>query len=240
MVQSATGGGGGAPSYFSGGTSTPTFYKSNPAPAAQPKKAAPKKKAPKPVYAPAPPPPPRAPSGGGGVRPTGGVGSNSSGRISTKAPPPPAKPAAPALTPAQKAAQDQKYLLTDTAYQTQNNLLTKAAKDYLTQKTSQENTYNTQYGTNLSELEKQQGVDYGNTEADYAARGMGAGSGSAQKALADLLNQYKTRKGQLLTDKNTYLGGLGSAYTNFQGEQTAAQDRYKLEALARRAAAMGM
>lgn len=190
-------------------------------------------------YAPRPPSNPYRNTGGGGGRgggTSGGVGSNSSGRISNKAPAPPAKPAAPAVSPAEA---ERRYLLTDTAYKAQNDALTKALSDYQIQKASQENQYGTQYTTNVGELGKQEKLDLGNTEADYAARGMGFGSGSSIKALADLRNQYDAREAQLLADKTNYLGNLGSAYTNFQGEQGINRARYKQEALARRAAQLG-
>lgn len=170
--------------------------------------------------------------GGGGGGFSRGVGSNSSGRISSKAPPPAPKPPPPP-NPAQ-------WLLTDTAYKAQMDAQQKAMKDYMAQKTAQENTYNTEYTTNLGDLGKQEKLDYGDLEADYGARGMGFGSGAAQKALADLTGQYNDREARLLADRNEYLANLTNALTNFQGTSNINQQRYKQEALARRAARYGL
>lgn len=186
---------------------------------------------------------PRRSGGGGGGGFSGGprlnyqpsgrsIGSNTQGRISAVAPPPPAPPPAP------KPPSIDQWLAGDTTYGGQMSASKKALADYLAQMTSQQNQYNTDYERNTMALGDQEKLATTDTENDYAARGMST-SGLYLKALADLKADYDKREGGLAEGRAAFLANLGSGKTNFMSQQQIEQAKYKQDAINRRAAQYG-
>lgn len=156
------------------------------------------------------------------------VGSNSTGRISSIAPPPPAPPAPP------RPPDINSWLAGDTAYKQQMDASKKALADYIAQMTGQQNNYETEYTRNTMNLADQEKQARTGTEEDYASRGLST-SGLFLKALADLTANYDKQESALGAGRAEFLSNLQNGLTNFKSTQGINNTRYKNEALNRRA-----
>jgi hypothetical protein len=146
------------------------------------------------------------------------------------APPAPKKPAAPKGPP----SLDQ-WLAGDTAYKQQMDAAAKASADYVTQMTGQQNAYNTEYTRNMRNLNDQEKVDGRNATDDFAARGM-MNSGLFIKDATDRTTDYNKRESTLNDGKSEFIANLGFGRTNFDSTQNLNKQRYRNEAIQRRAA----
>lgn len=156
------------------------------------------------------------------------VGSSSTGRISSIAPPPPAPPSPP------KAPDANAWLAGDTTYKQQMDASKKALADYIAQMTGQQNNYETEYTRNTMNLADQEKQARTNTEEDYASRGLST-SGLFLKALSDLATQYDKQESALSSGRAEFLSNLQNGLTNFKSTQGINNTRYRNEALNRRA-----
>lgn len=157
-------------------------------------------------------------------KPSPAVGSNSIGAIS------PTAPVQPNVD---------EWLANDVAYRTQSNQLAKAWADYQAQSKQTENQYRTDYTSKQSELGKTRELAGQELEADYASRGM-LGSGLYAKAYTDYSTDYDNRQKQLDTGLSDFLANLLSQTNNYKSEQDIASEKAKQDAIARRAASMGV
>jgi len=157
-------------------------------------------------------------------KPSPAVGSNSTGAIS------PTAPVQPNVD---------EWLANDVAYRTQSNQLAKAWADYQAQSKQTENQYRTDYTSKQSELGKTRELAGQELEADYASRGM-LGSGLYAKAYTDYSTDYDNRQKQLDTGLSDFLANLLSQTNNYKSEQDIASEKAKQDAIARRAASMGV
>lgn len=157
-------------------------------------------------------------------KPSPAVGSNSTGAIS------PTAPVQPNVD---------EWLANDVAYRTQSNQLAKAWADYQAQSKQTENQYRTDYTSKQSELGKTRELAGQELEADYASRGM-LGSGLYAKAYTDYSTDYDNRQKQLDTGLSDFLANLLSQTNNYKSEQDIVSEKAKQDAIARRAASMGV
>ncbi len=152
------------------------------------------------------------------------VGSNAVGAIS------PTAPVQPNVD---------EWLANDVAYKTQSDQLAKAWADYQAQSKQSENQYRTDYTSKQSELGKTRELAGQELEADYASRGM-LGSGLYAKAYTDYSTDYDNRQKQLDTGLSDFLANLLSQTNNYKSEQDIASEKAKQDAIARRAASLGV
>lgn len=152
------------------------------------------------------------------------VGSSSTGVIS------PTAPVAPNVD---------EWLANDVAYKTQSDQLTKAWQDYQARSKQGEGQYRTDYTGRANELAKAREANAKELESDYASRGM-MGSGLYAKAFTDFSNDYDNRQKQLDTGLSDFLANLLSQSQDFQSEQSIAAEKTKQDAIARRAATLGL
>ena len=157
-------------------------------------------------------------------KPSPAVGSNSTGAIS------PTAPVQPNVD---------EWLANDVAYKTQSDQLAKAWADYQAQSKLTENQYRTDYTSKQSELGKTRELAGQELEADYASRGM-LGSGLYAKAYTDYSTDYDNRQKQLDTGLSDFLANLLAQTNNYKSEQDIAAEKAKQDAIARRAASMGV
>ncbi len=152
------------------------------------------------------------------------VGSNAVGAIS------PTAPVQPNVD---------EWLANDIAYKTQSDQLAKAWADYQAQSKQSENQYRTDYVSKQAELGKTRELAGQELEADYASRGM-LGSGLYAKAYNDYTTDYDNRQKQLDTGLSDFLANLLAQTNNYKSEQDIASEKAKQDAIARRAASMGV
>lgn len=174
--------------------------------------------------------------GGGNTAPryTSGknIGSNSTGRISPVAPPAPPAPKKPPMSIEQ-------WLAGDTAYKQQTAAQTKGLADYQTQMGAQEANYRTDYTRNDLNQDDQYKVNKQSMADDYASRGMSE-SGLAVKSYADLATEYQKQQSALSTGQAQYLANNQTGLANYKSTQNIDAQRYKNEAVQRRAAKLGL
>lgn len=242
MATQAGGGGGGGSSFNASRAGSSLFYRpssgavpyparvNSPIPSAfrRPTVAAPPVNSPvrRPVA-------PRAPAPSRPISSGNSIGSNSTGRISPIAPPPPAAPPPPPAAP-----DINQWLAGDTTYKSQMDASHKALQDYLTQMTGQQNTYNQDYQKNILNLGDQQKQGQGDLENDYASRGLSQ-SGLMIDALAKFKTEYDKRQSDLASGRASFLQDLTSGKTNFQSTQGLQEQKYKQDAINRRASTYG-
>jgi hypothetical protein len=166
-----------------------------------------------PGFAPAPP------RGGGG-----GVGSNSTGQISSRAP-------LPSIAA---------FLGSDSTYQAQQAQYRKALSDFMAQQNTQKTQYLNQYGMDAKSLGQSRQQAISGLTDDYASRGILEGSGLYGKAYSDLSNDYDSRQAQLDSARSSFLQQLNDALTNLKGQQQTGLTQAKQDAIARRAAQVGL
>lgn len=152
------------------------------------------------------------------------VGSSNTGVIS------PTAPVAPNVD---------EWLANDVAYKSQSDQLQKAWADYQAQSRQGENQYRTDYTAKLNELDKSREIGQKELESDYAARGM-IGSGLYTKAFTDFSNDYDNRQKNLDTGLSDFLANLLTQSQNYKSEQEIAAEKAKQDAIARRAATLGI
>lgn len=157
-------------------------------------------------------------------KPSPTVGSSATGTISPTAPMQP---------------NVDEWLANDVAYKTQSDQLAKAWADYQAQSKQTENQYRTDYTSKQSELGKTRELAGQELEADYASRGM-LGSGLYAKAYTDYSTDYDNRQKQLDTGLSDFLANLLAQTNNYKSEQDIAAEKAKQDAIARRAASMGV
>lgn len=145
------------------------------------------------------------------------------------APPAPKKPKAPKGPPSLNS-----YLAGDTAYKQQMDAAAKAAADYQTQMTGQQNNYNTEYTRNMGNLHDQEKLDSNDATNDFASRGM-ISSGLYVKNQNDLATNYNKRESTLDDGKAEFMANLGFGKTNFDSTNNLNKQRYRNEAIQRRA-----
>lgn len=157
-------------------------------------------------------------------KPSPAVGSNSTGAIS------PTAPVQPNVD---------EWLANDVAYKTQSDQLAKAWADYQAQSKQTEGQYRTDYTFKQAELGKTRELAGQELESDYASRGM-LGSGLYAKAYTDYTTDYDNRQKQLDTGLSDFLANLLSQTNNYKSEQDIVSEKAKQDAIARRAASMGV
>lgn len=157
-------------------------------------------------------------------KPSPAVGSNSTGAIS------PTAPVQPNVD---------EWLANDVAYKTQSDQLAKAWADYQAQSKQTEGQYRTDYTSKQAELGKTRELAGQELEADYASRGM-LGSGLYAKAYTDYTTDYDNRQKQLDTGLSDFLANLLAQTNNYKSEQDIVAEKAKQDAIARRAASMGV
>ncbi len=157
-------------------------------------------------------------------KPSPAVGSNSTGAIS------PTAPVQPNVD---------EWLANDVAYKTQSDQLAKAWADYQAQSKQTEGQYRTDYTSKQAELGKTRELAGQELESDYASRGM-LGSGLYAKAYTDYTTDYDNRQKQLDTGLSDFLANLLAQTNNYKSEQDIASEKAKQDAIARRAASMGV
>ena len=131
------------------------------------------------------------------------------------------------------------YLKLDSAYQDQAAALAKARRDYVAQQGTARTGYLTNYGYDVNTLGRNRKAAFGDTENDYAARGM-MHSGLYGDTLAKQGNEWDTKRAQLELAKSQYLAGLESDLTNFTAQQGLTLTQAQQEAAARRALKLGI
>lgn len=145
----------------------------------------------------------------------------------------PATPAAPVMP-----SLDQ-YLAGDATYKSQLDAQKKAIADYLAQMNGQTSQYNNQYTRDTSDLSTAEQQALRDQSDDYASRGL-TNSGLFVKARSDLTSDYDKRESTLSTARANFLANLQSALTNFKGDQSLDLQKYRNDAIARRAAKYGL
>lgn len=168
---------------------------------------------------------PAPPSGGGGFGGGGGggTGSNATGQVSSHAPLP-------------SVAQ---FLGSDSTYQAQLSQYMKALSDAQAQQNTQKTAYNTQFNLDNTSLSDSRKAAESNIADDYSSRGL-LNSGVYGKAYADQESQYDTRQTQLTSARDSFIKQLNDALTNLKGDQQTGMTQAKQDAIARRAAGLGV
>jgi hypothetical protein len=139
-----------------------------------------------------------------------------------------------AINESAKAAQLNKYLTNDSTYQSQTAAINKALGDYGAQELQQENSYNTGYAQNRSDLQEQQRVGGINQDEDFGSRGM-IRSGLYATDKTDFLGDYARQFSQLDQQRNDYLLNLHQGLNNYNTSQNLALQQAKQDAINRRA-----
>lgn len=165
---------------------------------------------------------PKAPTSVSNVNRT--VGSNSVGSIS------PTAPSAPTID---------EWLASDTAYKSASDQLAKALADYKAQASNSENQYRADYTNKIADLSKARDLGMKELEADFASRGM-LGSGLYAQAYNDGLTSWNNRQRDLDKGLADFLTNLATQTNNFQSEQQITSEKAKQDAIARRAASLGL
>lgn len=161
------------------------------------------------------------------------------------------------MPPVVSAPSEEDYLAGDGSYQSQFAALKGALERYLADSDLQRTNYNTDYGSSLRDLGYTEGKDgapgawnwndqltasgksYQSQLNDFASRGMLQSQGYADAA-TDLERMFNQQYQQTLTNKNNFMTGLDRETANYKGENTAAQQAARAEAIARRAAQYGL
>lgn len=162
---------------------------------------------------------PAPPSNGGAP----GVGANSTGQVSSR----PAMPSTAA------------FLGGDSTYQSQISQYRKALSDYMAQQNTQKTQYQNQYGIDLNSLNQSRQQAQTGIQDDFASRGL-LNSGVYGKAYSDLQSEYDTRQTQLEGSRTSFLQQLNDALSNLKGQQQTGLTQAKQDAIARRAAGVGV
>jgi len=157
------------------------------------------------------------------------------------------------MPPVVSAPSEEDYLAGDGSYQSQFAALKGALERYLADSDLQRTNYNTDYNSSLRDLgydEEQKtwnwndqltasGKAYQNQLNDFASRGMLQSQGYANAA-TDLERMFNQQYQQTATNKTNFMTGLDRETANYKGENTAAQQAARAEAIARRAAQYGL
>lgn len=152
------------------------------------------------------------------------------------APPAPPKPKAPKPKAKPKGPPSlNSYLAGDTAYKQQTDAANKAIADYATQMGAQTAAYNTDYTANTRNLTDQHKIDNTASTDDFAARGL-IRSGMFVKDNVDRNVDYTKRQATLDQGKAEFASNLNFGQTNFNSTQNLNKQRYRNEAIQRRAA----
>lgn len=157
------------------------------------------------------------------------------------------------MQPMTSAPSEEDYLAGDGSYQSQFAALKGALERYLADSDLQRTNYNTDYTSSLRDLGYDEGQKtwnwndqltasgkaYQNQLNDFASRGMLQSQGYADAA-TDLERMFNQQYQQTATNKTNFMTGLDRETANYKGENTAAQQAARAEAIARRAAQYGL
>lgn len=152
----------------------------------------------------------------------GGVGG---GRVT-----PPAPPAPPSVD---------EWLAGDTAYLSTTDALQKALADYQARMNQQKGQYQTEFDTNLGNLNTSREAAIADLTDDFAARGL-MNSGLFANSRAELMSDYDARQAALEQGRSNFLADLEAAFADFQSEQELTKTKARQDALARRAQRYGL
>lgn len=152
------------------------------------------------------------------------VGSNNTGVISPTA-------------PVNPTVDD--WIAGDTAYKSQSDQLAKAWADYQAQQGIAEGQYRNTYTNDTNALATTKEAAAKALEDDYASRGL-LGSGLYAGAYNDFQTDYGNRQKALDTGLSDFLSNLALQGQNFKSEQDIATEKARQDALARRAASIGL
>lgn len=141
-----------------------------------------------------------------------------------------APPAPPALN---------QFLAGDTAFQSTGDAIAKARADYIARMNQEKGQYNTEYGTNLDNLNQSRETALSDLENDFAGRGL-INSGLYGNATSELMSDYDARQAALEQGKSNFLADLQSAFQDFRGEQRLTKTKAKQDAINRRAQKYGL
>lgn len=161
------------------------------------------------------------------------------------------------MAPAVAAPSEEDYLAGDGSFQAQLAALKGALERYTADASLQRTNYQTDYGSSLRDLGYTEGLDgapgqwnwndqntasgksYQQQLNDFASRNMLQSQGYADAA-SDLERQLNQQYGQMATNKTNFMTDLDRQLANYSGENTAAVNAARAEAIARRAAQYGM
>lgn len=149
---------------------------------------------------------------------------------------PQAPPAATNPGPIQSIEQ---YLGGDTGYQQQIRSFNQALQDFLADVTRRRGTLETDYGTSQKAMNDQREMDLDKIKDDYGARGLGR-SGLYADAVGDYETEFGTRMSELERRQKEALAGLTQEEGNYKSQQELKQQQAREQAIARRAATMGL
>lgn len=168
------------------------------------------------------------PGGPGGSQPPrpANTGATSTGQVTPAAQPP-------------KPPSIDEWLAGDTTFQDQESAIKKALADYEADMNRQKGQYNTEFETNLGNIQTSQDAAQNDMLNDFASRGM-LNSGVYANSLSELLADYNQRRSQLETGRSNWLADLAGAFQNFQSEQELVGQRARQDAINRRAAQFGL
>lgn len=149
---------------------------------------------------------------------------------------PQAPPAATNPGPIQSIEQ---YLGGDTGYQQQIRSFNQALQDFLADVTRRRGTLETDYGTSQKAMNDQREMDLDKIKDDYGARGLGR-SGLYADAVGDYETEFGTRMSELERRQKEALAGLTQEEGNYKSQQELKKQQAREQAIARRAATMGL
>lgn len=166
---------------------------------------------------------------------SGPVRSNSSGRYSAPAPPPPANPGPiKPITPSIDT-----FLNQDTGYQDQMNQFGNALTQFLADVQRRRGVLTSDYGSSTKAMADQKVLDLRNMEADYGARGL-LTSGLYGRAQGDYNNEYNTRFSDLGNKQTQAMDSLNQEQGRFTSQQDLQKQQAKEQAIRRRAEQYGV
>lgn len=131
------------------------------------------------------------------------------------------------------------YLGADTGYQQQMRSFNQALADFMADVTRRRGTLETDYGTSRKAQEDQRVMDLDRIKDDYGARGLGR-SGLYADAVGDYEKEYGTRMSELERRQKEALAGLTQEEGNYKSQQELKSQQAREQAIARRAASMGL
>lgn len=131
------------------------------------------------------------------------------------------------------------YLGGDTGYQQQMRSFNQALQDFLADVTRRRGTLETDYGTSRKAQEDQRVMDLDRIKDDYGARGLGR-SGLYADAIGDYEKEYGTRMSELERRQKEAIAGLTQEEGNYKSQQQLKTQQAKEQAIARRAATLGL
>lgn len=158
---------------------------------------------------------------------------SNTGRISANAGPAPT----PAPPPAPPTVEQ--WLAGDTGYLSTTDAIQKALADYQARMNQQKGQYETEYNTNLGNLNTSREAAIADLTDDFAARGL-MNSGLFANSRSELMSDYDARQAALEQGKSNFLADLEAALADFTSEQELIKTKAKQDAINRRAQKYGI